>query len=135
MPTKYLFTLLLIFAVSAGCNLLDRQGPPNVAETPPYLQPRNELAQSQLAEMRAFHEKESAQMSEGMRATHNQEMARLEAAGKELEKDKRWQEDYEKTQERREKWTTWFKKKDKNDTKSAAPVMSSRISSTNKNVR
>ena len=59
-------------------------------------------------------------MSEELNVAHNREMARLNAAGKELEKDKRWQEDYERTQERRAKWydwTNWFKKADKNDKK------------------
>ena len=113
MPIKYLFALLLIFALSAGCNLMDRQSPPDVAETPPYLQPRSGAAQKQLAEMRTFHENESSRMSKEMNIIHNSEMKRLEAAGKELERDKRWQEDYKKTQERRAKWMNWFKKTDK----------------------
>jgi len=118
MYTKYLFALLLVFVVSAGCTLMDKQQSPSVAETPPYLQPRSGQTQNQLAELRAFHEKDSAKISEDLRVAHNREMAKLEAAGKELEREKLWQEDYEKTQERRAKWmswTNWFKKGDKKE--------------------
>jgi len=103
---RRLFALLLILAASFGCNLADRQSPPNVAETPPYLQPQRELTQSrqQLAEMRTFHEKESARMSESINIAHNREMEQLAAAGKELE--------HEKKPEQRTKWTSWFKKTD-----------------------
>lgn len=120
MPTKHFFALLLIFAMSAGCNLMDRQTPPNVAETPPYLQPRSEQTQSQLAEMRVFHEKDFAKMSDDMHVARNREMERLGSAGKELAKDQLWQEDYEKTLERRAKWTSWFKKTGKEDKKGAS---------------
>jgi hypothetical protein len=120
MHSKYLFTLLLIGAVSAGCNIMDRQPAPNVAAPPPYWQSQNRAAQSQLAEMRAFHEKESATISEEMHVFRNREIERLESAGKELEKERLWQEDYEKTLERREKRTSWFKKKNKDD----APLVS-----------
>ena len=112
MPKKYLFTLL-IFVVLAGCNLMDQQQSPNITTAPPYLQPRSERVQSQLDEMRAFHEKESAAMSEEVYVVRNREMERLKVAGKELEKDRLWEEDCKKTQERRTKWTSWFKKKDK----------------------
>ena len=135
MPTKHLFTLLITIAVSAGCNLIDRQQPPNVSETPPYLLPQSEFTRSQLEDMRAFHEKESAKMSEDIRVARNREMERLAAVGKELDRDKHWQEDYEKTQERRAKWTSWFTRTNKNDPKAATPVMSSRIGSTSTNVR
>jgi len=132
MSTKHIITLSLVLVVLAGCNLMDRQTPPNIAETPPYLQPRSELAQSQLAEMRAFHEKESAKMSEDIRVARNREMERLEAAGKELEQERLWKEDYEKTQERRSKWTSWFKKTGK---KTDAPMVSSRIGGVSEQVR
>ena len=120
---KHLFILLLIFATVVGCNLLDRQPAPNIKTTPPYWQ-----SQRQLEELRTFHEKESAKMSQEMHVVRNREMERLEAAGKELEKDKLWQEDYEKTLERRAKWTGWFKKKDKTE----APAISSRTDEANK---
>jgi hypothetical protein len=141
MATKnYLFAPLLVLSVlTAGCNLMEQQTPPNVAETPPYLQPRSELAQSQLAEMRAFHDKESAQMTEEMRVIRNREIERLETAGKEIEQEKIWQDDYEKTLEQREKrsnWiANWFKKKDKKDVLTASPATQNRISSTDQNVR
>jgi hypothetical protein len=95
----------------AGCNLLDRSPPPSIETTPPYWQP-----QSQLEELRSFHEKESAKIADDMHVFRNHEMARLENAGKELEKDKLWQEDYEKTLERRNKMTSWFKSKSKGTT-------------------
>jgi len=122
---KHLFVLLLIFA-AAGCNLLDRQPTPNIEMTPPYWQ-----SQRQLEELRTFHEKESAKMSKMSDEVHvvrNREMERLEAAGKELEKDKLWQEDYDKTLERRAKMSSWFKKKDKNE----APAISNRTDEANK---
>ena len=77
-------------------------------------------------------------MSEDMRVSRKREMERLDAVGRELERDQLWQEDYERTLERREKrssWTSWFKKSDKNDKKEAAPVVSSRIGGTGQNVR
>ena len=125
MPTtKVFFVLIFFFATAAGCSLLDRQPPPNIETTPPYWQP-----QSQMEELRSFHDKESAKMSQLSNEVHivrNREMERLEAASKELEKEQHWQEDYEKTVERREKWSGWFKKKNKND----APLTSSHASKT-----
>jgi hypothetical protein len=123
MSSKYLFTLLLMLVVPSGCNTFERRQSPNIVAPPPYLQSQNQLVRDQLAEMRAFHEKESAKISEDMHIFHNQEIERLATAGKELEKDRLWQEDYKKTVERREKWSTWFKKKDKG-TKNEAPSVS-----------
>jgi hypothetical protein len=111
MSSKNLF-LLLMFVVSAGCTMLDRS-PPDIEAAPPYLQSHSQRTQSQLDEMRVFHDKESAKMSEDMYIFRNREMERLVSTGKELEREKLWQEDYEKTLERREKWTSWFKKKNK----------------------
>ena len=111
---KHLFILIFAFVLATGCNLLERQPPPNIETTPPYWQP-----QSQLEGLRTFHEQESAKMakmSEDVHIVRNREMERLEAAGKELEQDKLWQEDYEKTVERREKWAGLFKKKSQDDT-------------------
>jgi hypothetical protein len=128
MFSKYLF-LSLLFVVSAGCTMLDRR-PPNLESAPPYWQPESQRVQSQLEEMRVFHDKESAKLSEDIHVFRNREMDRLASAGKEVEKDKLWQEDYKKTIERREKWTSWFKKKNK-ENKNDAPV----ASGTNKIVR
>ena len=138
MPTKHLFILVLTSALLSGCNLMDRQKTPNIAETPPYWQPQSELARQHLADVRAFHERESAQMSEDIRVARNREMDRLQAARKELEKDQLWQEDYEKTLERREKWTNWFKrtgKTEKEENQSESSMATSRIGGTNQNVR
>ena len=117
MSAKYLFALLSVLFVLAGCNLTDRQQSPSLAQTPPYLQPQSDRTQSQLAELRAFHERESAKMSEDLRVVHNREMAQLETTGKEMQRDKPRYEDYGKTQERKAtwmSWTNWFKKTDKN---------------------
>jgi hypothetical protein len=130
MSSKYLFIPCLLVIVSAGCTVLERQ-PPEVATAPPYWQSQSELAQDQLDEMRAFHDKESAKMMEEMHVFRNREMERLANAGKELERDKRWQEDYEKTLQRREKWTSWFKKKNKEEDRNDAPS----VSGTSKTVR
>ena len=112
MSSKYLFTLLQILILSVGCSLLDRSSP-NVATTPPYWQPQGDHAQSQLNELRAFHDKESAKMSDDVHVFRNREMERLAHTGKELEIDQRGQDDHEKNMERREKWTSWFPKKNK----------------------
>jgi hypothetical protein len=93
--------------------MFDRQPPPNIETTPPYWQ-----SQSQLEELRLFHEKETAnmaRMSEDVHVVRNREMERLEAASKELEREKLWQEDYEKTVEQRANWASWFKKKNKKE--------------------
>jgi uncharacterized protein YxeA len=128
MSSKYLF-LLLMFAVSVGCSMLVRR-PPNIEAASPYLQSQSQRTQIQLEEMRAFHDKESTKNLEDIHIFRNHEMERLANTGKELEKEKLWQDDYEKTLERREKWTSWFKKKNK-ETKSDTPV----ASGTNKTVR
>lgn len=129
MSSKH-FALLLIFAVSAGCTL-DRQSPPNVTAVPSYWQPQSQHEQSQLAEMRAFHESESAKMSENLHVFRNHEIERLAATGKDaekvetvekVEKEPLRQAEPTKTAEQRKKWTSlnWFSKKSKND----APLVS-----------
>jgi len=112
MSSKHLFSLLLMIIVSAGCGILDRSSP-NVAALPPYWQPQGQAAPSQFDEMRAFHDKESAKMSEDMHVFRNREMERFATAGKELETDKRQQGSNETTVERQGTWTSWFKKKNK----------------------
>ena len=124
MSAKYLFAPLLIFAVSAGCTM-DRTSSPNVMTVPPYLQSQNQLAQTQLAEMRVFHEKETSKMSEDMHIFQNREIERLAATGKELES--RPPENPPTTHVQQGKWTNWFKKKNKDD----APL----VSEASKNVR
>jgi len=129
--SKYFFALLLMSLVSSGCNMMARQSSPNVTKAPPYWQSegQRQLADRQLEEMRAFHEKESAKIADDMHVFRNHEMERLENAGKELERDKLWQEDYDKTLENRKKWTSWFKSKPK-ETTTDAPEMS--VSEANK---
>ena len=132
--SNYFYALLLMSTLSAGCNMLDRQSPPNVTTAPPYWQSegQRQLAENQLEEMRAFHKKESANIADDVYVFRNHEMARLENAGKELEKDKLWQEDYEKTLEQRKKLTSWFKSKSK-ETTGDTPAM--RMSEAGKNVQ
>ena len=108
MPVRKYFCALLVPIMMVGCAFLEQRPAPNIANTPPYWQPQN-----QLAELRAFHEKESAKMSDEMHVVRNREMERLEAAAKDLEREQRWQESYEKTVERREKWGSWFKRGNK----------------------
>jgi hypothetical protein len=133
MSAKYRFISLLMLVMTAGCTMLDQQSPPDVKMAPPYWQSQNRPAQSQFAEMRSFHEKESAQMSEEMHRFHNHEIERLQAAGKEWEKDKSQQQNNATTQDQKEKWS-WFKKKSK-DTKKETPEVSSRLDEVNKNIR
>lgn len=127
---KFLFVLLLIVIPMSGCNMLeDRQPPPVVETVPPYWQPQGEME-----ELQAFHEKESAKRvaeSEEVHIVHNREMERLEAAGEELKKEELWQEDYEKTIERREKWFGWMGK----DEQEESPALSSRTEEANKTLR
>ena len=138
MSIKCLSISLLILVMTAGCHMLDQQSPPDVRTAPPYWQSQHQLAKSQLAEMHAFHDKESAQISEDINRFHNHEIERLQAAGKELEKDKPQQKNEVKTQEpgekgQSEKWN-WFKKKNK-ETKIETSAVSSRPDDTNRNVR
>jgi len=97
--------------VTTGCNTTQRSSP-NVATIPPYWHSQNQQTHNQVAEMRAFHEKESEKMSEDLHVFRNREMERLEATSKELEKD-RHRQHVEKTSEPSGKWTGWFKKKSK----------------------
>lgn len=129
MSSKYLFVLILTLILSAGCNILDRSAP-NVVTTPPYWQLQGGYTQSQFDEMRAFHEKESAKMSEDMHVFRNREMERLATAGKELEIETQRQEGDKKAVERREKWTSWFNKKGK-ENENPPPL----VSETNNAVR
>lgn len=125
---KNLFLLLSFVVLLAGCNLLaDRQPPPNVEKVPPYWQSKNELDA-----LRSFHDSESDRMTTESKEVHivrNREMERLEAAGKELKEEQLWQEDYEKTIARREKWFGWFNKKEN------TPAVSSNTAGENKNLR
>ena len=108
MSIKYLLIPLLMFALSAGCTR-DRVPPPDIAKVPPYWQSQSQLEQNQLQEMRTFHEKESAKMSEELLVFRNGKTERLAATGKELKNE---QEDSKKPADRSAKWTSWFKKKD-----------------------
>ena len=90
MSIKYLFVLLSAVVITAGCNTLYPQKAPNVTTPPPYWQTQDQLAhctttQRQLAEMRVFHDREIAEMTEGIHIVRNREMERLSATGKELE--------------------------------------------------
>ena len=137
MPTKYLFALLSIVAITAGCNMMDRQSAPSITTPPPYWQSHSQLAGGQLADIRAFHEREAAEMSEGMQVFRNREMERLAATGKELEREEtrkppQQQESFSNTPAQRERWswTNWtsrFRTQSKDNTLS--------VSEGNRNVR
>jgi len=111
MSIKNFFALLLIFVIMPGCHFLD-QSSPHVMTVPPYWQSQHQRMQDQLTDIRAFHEKESAEISEDMYIVRNREMERLEAAGKELEKERFKQEEDKATSSRRSGWQFgWFTKK------------------------
>ena len=139
MSTKHFFVLLSLFVLTVGCKMQDRQESPNVATAPPYWQSHSQQAQNQLADMRAFHERESAKIAEEMHIFRNREMERLTAAGEELQREQNKKKIEEKeerivsqpeiiaeipeprTAESREKWSwtnpsSWFKKKERNGT-------------------
>jgi len=153
MSTKHFFVLLLVSVMTAGCNILDRPSVPNVTTPPPYRQSQSQQAQNQLADVRAFHERETAEIADEMYVFRNREMARLTAAGKELEQElgqgnigqgnKRESEQHQtplhaspkavavKTPEQPEKWswsnwTSRFKKKsNENETAPVAAPLAS----------
>jgi|GEM_PF-2293955 len=87
MSKQHFFILPLVLAVTAGCNMLERQSAPNVTTAPPYWQSQSQQAETQLADMRAFHERESAELSDEMHVFRNREIERLAAAGKEMERE------------------------------------------------
>ena len=141
MFRKYPFIFLLVFVIAPGCNMLDSNRSPNVTTPPPYWQTpsrlaHGQLAESQLSEIRAFHEKETAAISEEMHVFRNREVERLSASGKELsdklsekggemnagqpstsKQNPQQQEHAASGPTKNEKWslTGWFKKKDKDN--------------------
>jgi hypothetical protein len=128
MSVRYLFIPFLIFAVSAAGCTRDRLSSADVAVVPPYWQSQSQLAQSQFEEMRKFHEKESAKMSEDIHTFRNSKTERLAATGKEMKNDQQQQENRPKPPALTKTWASWFKKKDNNDN---APL----VSTTSHNVR
>lgn len=125
MRTGVLFITLFGLAVSAGCQMMEQHRSPEVITTaPPYWQSPNQLAQSQMAEMRVFHEKEAALMSEEMLLFRNHEIERLEAASKGLEKSRPRQSVAEMPPPR-DKWNP-FRRQTKERT-SETPAISSRL--------
>lgn len=138
--TRFLF-VCAVSAASAGCGLMTPRAAPRIEEAPPYLQTHHQTAaqpHSQLSEIHAYHDKESAQMSRDVLIVRNREMEQLERAGAEIEKDQHWQEDYKKTIEKRERWTNWFKKKDKPkelQNPSGSSLMSDKASDGSSNLR
>ena len=113
MSIKHLFILLSVVTITAGCNMMDRQSTPKVATPPPYWQSQSQLEANHLAEMRAFHERKSAEMSEGVHVFRNREMERLTAAGRDLEREREGnnhqpapsRESVAKASEQRKKWS------------------------------
>ncbi|MDR0522686.1 MAG: hypothetical protein LBH00_12670 [Planctomycetaceae bacterium] len=139
--TKYIL-ILSVPVISAGCGLIEHRAAPNIEAPPPYLQPHQSAyePQSPLSDIRAYHDKNSAQMLQEVHIVRNSEMERLETAGAELEKEQRWQDDYKKTAEKRERWTRWFKKKEKpqelqNETVPHETLMSGKADAISKSLR
>jgi len=111
MCSKHLYIPLLTLVLAAGCTL-DSQQRTSVTPPPPYWQSQNQQMRDQLSEMRVFHEKESEKMSDDLHVFRNYEIERLEAAGKQLQREQVAKQVPEQTPAKREKWS-WFKKKDK----------------------
>ena len=110
MSVKNFFALLSLFAITSGCNWLDKQPPLDVMTAPPYLQSQSQRMQEQLMEMRAFHEKESAEISEDLHIVRNREIERLGATSKELENGHPPQEENGQVFKKRGiMMTGWFK--------------------------
>ncbi|MDR3181584.1 MAG: hypothetical protein LBT89_01470 [Planctomycetaceae bacterium] len=103
MP-KFIF-FLAVFALFAGCSLLQKEPRPNIENTPPYYQNDKTLTEAQM-----YHNDSVKGMAEGVHIVRNREMEELEKANKLAEKDELWEQDYQKTMERRSKWSNWFKK-------------------------
>jgi outer membrane biogenesis lipoprotein LolB len=93
-----------------GCAVLEPKPKANLEETPPYYQ-----SEEQSMQMRAYHDKDIEEMSGQMHAYRSKGMKNLEKANKQAEKDRLWEEDYQKTLEKREKrkFSNWFKNGDK----------------------
>jgi hypothetical protein len=89
----------------SGCSLLQKEPHPNIENTPPYYQ-----SEKSLSEARMYHNDSVKGMAENVHIVRNREMEELEKANKMAEKDELWEQDYQKTMERRAKWSGWFKK-------------------------
>ena len=83
MSTKSLFALLSVLVIIVGCKTFDWNREPNVITPPPYWQTQSQ--QNELTEMRAFHERRSAEMSEGVNVFRNREMERMAITGREMD--------------------------------------------------
>ena len=113
MSTKNLFALLSVLVIVVGCKTFDWNRDPSVITPPPYWQTQSQ--QDELAEMRAFHERRSAEMSEGVNVVRNREMERMAVTGREMDRemDKKQppspQGKAMTTPEKRERWswTNW----------------------------
>lgn len=100
--------LIAVIVCSSGCTL-DGWRKPNIEETPPYYQ------NNEFDNMRSLHDRERESMANQMHIVRNKELERLEKAIEEDKKDKEWEEDYQRTLERREKWNLWNKFKSGGD--------------------
>lgn len=83
--------------------MLESRKKPRIEETPPYYQ------DSELERMRAMHERDREVMSKQVYVARNKELDKLRKEVEEEKKDKEWEEDYQRTLERREKWSFWKK--------------------------
>ena len=101
--------LALAALLSTGCNMMESRKKPRIEEAPPYYQ------SSEMDQMRSFHEKERESMSKQVYIARNKELEKLNKEIEEEKKDKAWEEDYQRTMERREKWNIWNKFKSGGD--------------------
>jgi len=120
MSKKRVLVLLSAFVFLSGCNVLERQSSPDIMNAPPYWQSQNQLAQTQLDEMRVFHEQESSKISEDINLFRNGEVARMAATSKEINTKaaktiKQSPHGQQNTNEHRDNWAwlSWLNKKDK----------------------
>ncbi|MCL2005637.1 MAG: hypothetical protein FWG73_05670 [Planctomycetaceae bacterium] len=115
MLIRHVFALLLFSLLASGCNVLDSRSSPSVMTVPPYWQSQNHTAQDQMADLRAFHEKESSNISEDLHVFRNREVERMAAESKEMKKSAPRQENQANGTESKESWAwlNWFNKKNK----------------------
>lgn len=102
-------SLVVLCQLSIGCNLFESRKKPVIEEAPPYYQA------DELSRMRSFHEKDRENTANQVHIVRNKELEKLNREIEEQKKDKEWEEDYQRTLERREKLSFWKKFKSGGD--------------------
>ncbi len=101
--TGFAFCLAASCLLLSGCNLFESHKRPRIEETPEYYQ------NDEFAAMRSFHERDREKMASQVRIVRNKELDKLHREVEEQKKDQAWEEDYQRTLERREKMSFWKK--------------------------